>query len=140
MKLTKDEIKAIEQAVQTLKKCRDHVAETHSSGLGSYISLRFAFETGVDKAVDILLDKKTALGENIKQECDKLLKDAELVERLYEQDEPDARVKEAELLGSLRRLVSRLQQIAQSARKERIKDIFVKILKLIPVVGRIWSK
>ncbi len=139
MALTADEIKAIEQAVEILKEWRDYVAKTHSDGLGCYISLRHVFETGVDKAVDILLAEKTALGENIKKECNKLLKDAQLVDDLYEQDAADARVKEAELLGSVRRLILRLEQIAQSAGKERIKDIAIKILKLIPVVGKIWD-
>lgn len=140
MALTSDEIKAIKQAVQTLKEWRDYVGKTHSDGLGCYISLRHAFETQVDKAVDILLAEKPMLGQDIKKKCDKLLNDAKLVDELSEKNASEARLKEAELLGSVRRLISRLKQIAQKARKERIKDITIKILKLIPVVGRIWSK
>ena len=117
MKLTEDEIETIEQAAGALKKWRDYVAETHSSGLSCYISLRSTLETRVDRAVDILLAKGTALGENIKKECDKLLKDSQLIDDPYEQNASDARVKGAELLGSARRLISRIQQIAQIARE-----------------------
>jgi hypothetical protein len=122
MKLTKDEIEAIEQAADALKKWQDYVAETHSDGLGCCISLRHALETRVDKLVDILLAEKPALGQNIKKEYDKLLKDAELVDALYEQNVADARVKEAELLGTARRLISRLQQIARGAREELVAE------------------
>jgi hypothetical protein len=118
MALTSDEIKQIEDAADALNGWRDYVTKTHSDALGCYISLRHAFETQVDKAVDILLAKKLVLGQNIKKECDKLLKEAKLVEELYEQNAADARVEEAEVLGSARRLISRLQQIAQSARNE----------------------
>jgi len=118
MALTSDEIKQIEDAADALNGWRDYVTKTHSDALGCYISLRHAFETQVDKSVDILLDKKPVLGQNIKKECDKLLKEAKLVEELYEQNAADARVEEAEILGSARQLISRLQQIAQNVKKE----------------------
>jgi len=112
------EIDIIKQAAHELEKIRGHIAEKQSNGLGCYISLHFAFETSVDKAVDILLAKKTSLGENIKKECDNLLKNAKLIDDLYEKNESEARIKETEILVSVRRLISRLEQIAQNARKE----------------------
>lgn len=157
MKPTEDEVK---QAVEALKKWQEDVAKTHSDGPGCYILLRIALETQVDRLVDILLAEKPALGQNIKKECDELLKEAELVDDLYA---ADARFKEAELLGSVRRLISRLQQIVHSSKEElspekpaetggnatlksKIKDflwtLYEKTLKVIvdAVMERMWPK
>jgi hypothetical protein len=145
MELMPHEIDVIEQAAHELGKFREHIAEKHPNGLGCYISLHFVFETSVDKAVDILLAKKTSLGENIKKECDNLLKNAQLVDNLYKKNESEARIKETEILVSVRRLISRLKQIAHNARAETeqkakriIAALLISLLMICAFILSVW--
>jgi len=140
MKLMEDKIEAIEQAAGALAKWRTHVMNERLRDLGCWLALRVAFESQVDKAVDVLLKDAPELGKDIKAECEKLLSGAKLVEDLREENASEARLKEIELLGPARRLISRLREIAQKARKERIKYLLAKIMRLIPVVGKIWDE
>ncbi|MBW7988396.1 MAG: hypothetical protein FVQ84_00005 [Planctomycetes bacterium] len=121
MALTPDKIKAIEQAADALDKWRTDVIDGRLRDLGCWLALRVAFESQVDKAVDILLKDVPELGKDLKAECNKLLSGAKLVEDLREENAPEARIKEIELLGPARRLISRLQQIAQ-IEKEKLSS------------------
>lgn len=116
--LTQKEIKQITQAIDVLQKWSSYVIKKGSDDLSCHITLLASVETTIDQAMDVLLTKNPKLGQDIKSECDKLLSGAKLVEDLREVNASEARLKEIELLGPARRLISRFQQIAQSAREE----------------------
>lgn len=116
--LTQNEIKQITQAIDVLQKWSSYVIKKSSDDLSCHIALLASVETTIDQAMDVLLTKNPKLGQDIKAECEKLLIGAKLVEDLIEVNASDARLKEIELLGPARRLISRFQQIAQISREE----------------------
>ena len=116
--LTQNEIKQITHAAEVLQKWCSYVSKKGSDDLSCHIALLASFETTIDQAMNVLLTKNPKLGQDIKSECDKLLGGAKLVEDLREVNASEACFKEIELLGPARRLISKFQQIAQSAIEE----------------------
>ena len=139
--LTQNEIKQITQAADVLQKWHSYVSKKGSDDLGCHIALLASVETTIDQAMDVSLTKNPKLGQDIKTECEKLLSDANLVEDLREVNASEARLKEIELLGPARRLISRFQQIAQIEREELSSETPTETEQDInpPKRGRIWT-
>jgi hypothetical protein len=122
MALTSDEIEQIERAAAKLDDWRTRAIERSFGDLGSYIPLQAVVETQVNQAIDILLTRMPALGEAVRADLDRLLRQAKLAHDLSEQNAQEARLKEVELFGVARPLISRLRRIAQKAREELISE------------------
>ena len=139
--LTQNKIKQIRHAAEVLQKWCSYMSKKGSDDLSCHIALLASFETTIDQAMDVLLTKNPKLGQDIKSECDKLLSGAKLVEDLREVNASEARLKEIELLGPARRLISRFQQIAQIEREELSSETPTETVQDInpPKRGRIWT-
>ena len=92
--------------------------------MGCYITLHAWYETDIVKAVDILIKKMPVLGESIKAECDDLLKKAESLSSMVEQDSSVFQRKHEDLSLLARRIIPRfrgLTCIATLGKWQKIK-------------------
>ncbi|MFH1883967.1 MAG: hypothetical protein ABIL62_14815 [Planctomycetota bacterium] len=109
MLLTKDEIAVIEKAADLLDGWLKNLISDNFGEMGCFIPLHAWYETHIIQAVDILIDKMPQLGMSIKADCDDLLKKAESLSSIGEQDSSEFQRKQADLSLLARRIIPRFR-------------------------------
>ncbi len=124
--LTIDEIKSIEQVANALDEWKDGSVPSELKMVGHHAQLIVMVQKQMDDVVVTLLGGIPEVGKLVSEKFGEVLKQAKLVDSLFEKDPDAGYFEDARLRGFAREVVEKLHDIAKIARKERKRRIFKK--------------